>query len=138
MEEIANIVRQIGQQQGENLYLRTCYTLFKHLQDNAGEAREDLLRLHQSGASVSSDDAFSPIYQVAHELRISVDALVCQARQAQSACEEFCQLEPSFSALEAFRFTDTTQTPDTPETTAHEACDSPRSMQFVIFPVEIP
>ncbi|CAG8414783.1 unnamed protein product [Penicillium salamii] len=137
MEEIADIVRQIGRQQGENLYLRTCYALFKHLQDKAEEAREDLLRLHQSAASASSDDVFSPIYQVAHELRISVHALVNQARHAQLACEEFCQLEPSFSALEAFRFTDTTGTADMPETTAHEICDSPRSMRFIMLPVEI-
>ena len=135
MEEIADIVRQIGRQQGENVYLRTCYTLFKHLQDKAEEAREDLLRLHQSGASTSSDDDFYPVYQVAHELRTSVHALVDHAHNAQSACEEFCQLGPSFSAHEAFSFTDTTRTAEVPETATHGVCDSPRSMRFIMLPV---
>ncbi|KAK9846684.1 hypothetical protein MYU51_001931 [Penicillium brevicompactum] len=137
MEEIADIVRQIGRQQGENVYLRTCYALFKHLQDKADEAREDLLRLHQSGASASFEDEFSSVYHVAQELRTSVHAFVDQARHAQSACEEFSQVEPSFSAREAFKFTDTTRTSEMPEATAHEVCDSPQSMRFIMVPLDI-
>jgi hypothetical protein len=33
MEEIVQIVRQIGQQQAHNAYYRDCYALFKLLQD---------------------------------------------------------------------------------------------------------
>jgi hypothetical protein len=32
MDEIVEIVRQIGRQQGENAYYRACYGLLKHLQ----------------------------------------------------------------------------------------------------------
>ncbi|KAJ5365252.1 hypothetical protein N7517_008138 [Penicillium concentricum] len=135
MEEIADIVRQIGRQQGENAYFRACYALFKHLQDKAREASEDLLRLHQSGTFGSSDDEFYAAYQVAQELRISVHDLVDQACKAQLACEEFCQLEPRYSARKAFKFTDTTQTAEASETNTQEGCDSPRSMRFIILPV---
>ena len=137
MEEIANIVRQIGRQQGENVYFRACYALFKHLQDKAEQASEDLLRLYQSGAFGSSDDEFYPVYQVAQELQASVHDLADQARKAQSACEEFCELDPSYSAREAFMFTDTVQaTRKTEADGFQDICDSPRSMQFIMVPVD--
>ncbi|KAJ5111911.1 hypothetical protein NUU61_001541 [Penicillium alfredii] len=60
MDEIEDIVRRIGRQQGENAYYRSCYVLLKQLQDAVGKAAEDLLRLHQSGAFLSFDD-FHPV-----------------------------------------------------------------------------
>lgn len=130
------IVRQIGRQQGENVYFRTCYALFKHLQDKAEQASEDLLHLHQSGAFGFSDDEFYLVYQVAQELQISVHDLADQALKAQLACEEFCELDPSYSAREAFKFTDTVQTAGKSEADASQGvCDSPRSMQFIMLPV---
>lgn len=136
MEEIVDIVRQIGRQQGANVYFRTCYALFKHLQDKAEQASEDLLHLHQSGAFGFSDDEFYLVYQVAQELQISVHDLADQALKAQLACEEFCELDPSYSAREAFKFTDTVQTAGKSEADASQGvCDSPRSMQFIMLPV---
>lgn len=135
MEEIADIIRQIGRQQGENVYFRACYALFKHLQDKAGQASKELLRLHRSGAFGSSDNEFYAAYQVAHELRISVHGLVDQACKAQLACEEFCQLEPTYSARESFKFTDMMQTAEGSEINAQEDCGSPRSIRFILLPV---
>ncbi|CAI7613731.1 unnamed protein product [Penicillium viridicatum] len=135
MEEIVDIVRQIGRQQGENVYFRTCYALFKHLQDKAEQASEDLLHLHQSGAFGFSDEEFYLVYQVAQELQVSVHDLADQALKAQLACEEFCELDPSYSAREAFKFTDTVQTAGKSEADASQGvCDSPRSMQFIMLP----
>ena len=89
MDEIEDIVRQIGRQQGENAYCRSCYVLLKQLQDAVGQAAEDLLRLHQSGAFLSFDD-FHPVSQIADDLRNSIHDLVCQERKAQLAWEELC------------------------------------------------
>ncbi|KAJ5775842.1 uncharacterized protein N7511_000853 [Penicillium nucicola] len=137
MEEIVDVVRQIGRQQGENVYFRACYTLFKHLQDKTEQASEDLIRLHQSGASGSLYDEFYPVYQIAQELQASVQILADQSRKAQSACEEFCELDPRYSAREAFKFTDSAQEPGNVENHANRGvCDSPRSMQFIMVPVD--
>ena len=46
MDEIADIVRQVGRQQGENAYYRACYALLKRLQELTSQASNDLLRLH--------------------------------------------------------------------------------------------
>lgn len=136
MEEIVDIVRQIGRQQGENVYFRTCYALFKHLQDKAEQASQDLLHLHQSGGFGSSDDEFYPVYQVAQELQASVHELTDQALKAQLACEEFCQLDPCYSARGAFKFTDPVHFAGKTEADASQGvCDSPRSMQFIMLPV---
>ncbi|KAI2739616.1 hypothetical protein N7455_006067 [Penicillium solitum] len=136
MEEIVDIVRQIARQQGENVYFRTCYALFKHLQDKAEQASQDLLHLHLYGAFGSSDDEFYPAYQVAQELQVSVHELANQALKAQLACEEICELDPSYSAREAFKFTDTAHTAGKTEADASQGvCDSPRSMQFILLPV---
>ena len=88
MDEIEDIVRRIGRQQGENAYYRSCYVLLKQLQDAVGQAAEDLLRLHQSGAFLSFDD-FHPVSQIADDLRNSIHDLMCQERKAQLAWEEF-------------------------------------------------
>ncbi|CAG8175915.1 unnamed protein product [Penicillium salamii] len=137
MEEIVNIVRQIGRQQGENVYFRACYALVKHLQDKTEQASEELIRLHQSGAFGSSDDEFYPVYRIAQELQASVHNLADQARKAQSACEEFCELDPRYSASEAFTFADTTQAPGKVGNHNYQGiCDSPRSMQFIMVPMD--
>ncbi len=48
MNDIADIVRAIGQQQGEYAYYRACYSLFKQLQDLLAEVTEDLDSLVKS------------------------------------------------------------------------------------------
>jgi hypothetical protein len=139
MEEIVNIVREIGRQQGENVYFRACYTLFKHLQDKTQQASEELIHLHQSGDFGSSDDEFYPVYQIAQELQASVHNLTDQARKAQLACEEFCELDSRYSACETFKFADRVQAPRKVVKHAYQGvCDSPRSMQFIMVPVDDP
>ena len=88
MDEIEEIVRRIGRQQSENAYYRSCYVLLKQLQDAIGQAAEDLLRLHQSGAFLSFDD-FHPVSQIADDLRNSIHDMMCQERKAKLAWEEF-------------------------------------------------
>ena len=88
MDEIVDIVRQIGHQQGENTYYRTCYNLLKQLQDKVAQASEDLLRLQQS-ETLSPDHDFHPVCQVAEQLRTSVNTIISQAREAHLAWEEF-------------------------------------------------
>lgn len=102
MDEIINITRQIGRQQGENLYYRACYALLKHLQELVTEASDDLLRLQQSGAYGSPEDEYYPVYQIVHELQTSINKLIDQACHAQLACEEFCDVDPRFSARDLF------------------------------------
>lgn len=60
MDKITHIVRDIGQQQGENVYFRACYILLKRLQELTEQTSDDLRRLHQSAFVGSSDEAFSP------------------------------------------------------------------------------
>lgn len=89
MDEIVEIVRQIGRQQGENAYYRTCYDLLKQLQDLVEQAAGDLLRLHQAGGYLPSDN-LQPVCQIAEELQHSAEKLLCQAQRVQSSWEEFC------------------------------------------------
>ncbi|CAL5871615.1 uncharacterized protein PFLUO_LOCUS5868 [Penicillium psychrofluorescens] len=88
MDEIVDIVRQIGHQQGENTFYRTCYNLLKQLQDKVAQASEDLLRLQQSEA-LSPDHDFHPVLRVAEELRNSVNTLISQAREAHLEWKRF-------------------------------------------------
>jgi hypothetical protein len=50
MDEIIEIVRRIGRQQGQNAYYRTCYTLLKQSQDLILETSNELLDLYHSNA----------------------------------------------------------------------------------------
>ncbi|KAJ5160976.1 uncharacterized protein N7482_007980 [Penicillium canariense] len=103
MDEIERIVRQIGQQQGENIYYRSCYSLFKRLQDLVARSSDDLHRIHQSGLAGSPTYGFDPVYQTIQELRVSLYDIIDQACDAQSACEELCPVDPSFAAVDAFK-----------------------------------
>lgn len=103
MDEIADIVRQIGRQQGENVYYRACYALLKRLQERTNQTSNDLLRLHQSGTFDSAEYRLYPAYEVVHELQNLAYELIDQACDAQAACEEFCPVDNRFSANEVFR-----------------------------------
>lgn len=102
MDEIAQIVRDIGQQQGENVYFRACYAILKRLQELTEQTSDDLRRLHQSPFVGSSDEAFAPVYHTLCELQTAVFDLTDQACNAQSACEELCPVDPSFAAHHVF------------------------------------
>lgn len=86
MEEIADIVREIGRQQTENLYYRTCYGFLKQLQDLVAQASDDLLCLQQYETLDPSSD-FLPIHHIAIELRSSVEKLSKQEEKAHIAWE---------------------------------------------------
>ncbi|KAJ5244733.1 hypothetical protein N7489_004829 [Penicillium chrysogenum] len=49
MEDIVQIVRQIGQQQAHNAYYRDCYSLFKLLQELTEHTFTELQRLYKFG-----------------------------------------------------------------------------------------
>jgi hypothetical protein len=104
MDEITQIVRDIGRQQGQNAYYRTCYALLKRLQECIDQSSNDLLRLYQSGTLGSPNEEAEPINLVMDELRNSVHSLVGQAQNAQASCEMICPVDPCFSARDAFIF----------------------------------
>jgi hypothetical protein len=102
MDEIERIVRQIGQQRGENIYYRSCYSLFKRLQDVIARSSDDLYRIHQPGPARSPVYEFDHVYQALQELRVSIYDIIDQACDVQSACEELCPIDPAFTAVDAF------------------------------------
>ncbi|CAG8114819.1 unnamed protein product [Penicillium salamii] len=94
MEDIVQIVRQIGQQQAQNAYYRDCYALFKLLQDLTGHTSNELQRLHKTGTERSNNS----VHQVLQNFQDTICTLVEKACQAQAECEEFCSVNASFSA----------------------------------------
>ena len=102
MDEIVELVRIIGHQQGENAYYRACHGLLKRLQEGIEEYAEELHRLYRS-ASSTGESASNQVYQVTNELQKAILELVEQACSAQQACEEICPVSPSASACEIFR-----------------------------------
>lgn len=102
MEEIERIVRQIGQQRGENIYYRSCYSLFKRLQDVIARYSDDLHRIHQPGSAGSPAYEFDDVYHAVQELRVSIYDIIDQACDVQSTCEELCPIDPAFTAVGAF------------------------------------
>jgi hypothetical protein len=106
MDEITQIVRDIGRQQAHNAYYRKCYSLLKHLQECVDRTSDDLLRLHQAGELVSYCDGVRPVNSIMDELRHSVLELIERARNAQTSCEMYCPVDANFSARDAFSFTD--------------------------------
>lgn len=94
MEDIVQIVRQIGQQQAQNAYYRDCYALFKLLQDLTEHTSNELQRLHKTGTERSNNS----VHQVLQNFQDTICTLVEKACQAQAECEEFCSVNASFSA----------------------------------------
>lgn len=60
MDEIAEIVRHIGRQRGENVYYSACYALFKRLQALIEQSSDDLHRLYQLGTIGYLTTVFTP------------------------------------------------------------------------------
>lgn len=89
MDDIANIVRAIGQQQGEYAYYRSCYSLFKRLQDVVAEVAEGLNGLHESEQRNHSE-GFSAVSRVAENFRLSVQSISSQEKNARSALAGLC------------------------------------------------
>lgn len=93
MNDIADIVRAIGQQQGEYAYYRVCYCLLKRLQDTVAGAIKDLYKLHEA-PSINPSEGFSPAYKVAEQLRLSVQHTSTHESQARSALAGLCSSVP--------------------------------------------
>ena len=87
-EDIVEIVREIGRQQGQNAYYRACYLLLKQLQDSVLCASNDLLRLYYSDDSVPAPD-FEPVAEISARLRNAAYDLQSRARRAKMNWEEF-------------------------------------------------
>ncbi|CAG7935198.1 unnamed protein product [Penicillium salamii] len=94
MEDIVQIVRQIGQQQAQNAYYRDCYALFKLLQDLTEHTSNELQRLHTTGTERSNHS----VHQVLRNFQNTICNLVERACEGQAECEEFCSVSASFSA----------------------------------------
>lgn len=88
MDEIAEIVRAIGQQQGQNAYYRVCYSLFKQLQDLVLHTSNDLLQLYHPNDSAWAQD-LRPASDIAIFIQNTVEDLNSQAQRAQSSWERF-------------------------------------------------
>jgi len=97
MDEIVEIVRKIGQQQGENIYYRACHALFKRLQELVEDSSEELHRVYHSGSFEAGNNPFSPVYHITTELRGAIYELL------EQACEEICPVNPNTAASEIFR-----------------------------------
>lgn len=87
-EDIVEIVREIGRQQGQNAYYRACYLLLKQLQDSVLWASNDLLRLYYSNDSIPAQD-FESVAEISACLRNAVHDLQSRARRAKMNWEEF-------------------------------------------------
>lgn len=81
------IVREIGRQQSENVYYRTCYDSLKRLQDLVAQASDALCQLYQYNTNSPPHDFQSP-HQVAIELQNAIRSLCLQEEKAQLALRE--------------------------------------------------
>ncbi|KAJ5640334.1 uncharacterized protein N7484_008196 [Penicillium longicatenatum] len=96
MDEIADIIRELGRQQGENTFYRICYGLLKRLQDTLSQASDDLLFHCQHDPYNTSRD-FDPIHQIAEELKTLVEDIKDRERMSLMALEEFFDVQREVS-----------------------------------------
>jgi hypothetical protein len=89
MDNIADIVRAIGQQQGEYAYYRSCYSLFKQLQEMVAEATEDLNGLYER-QQCNHSEGYSAVSRVAESFRLSVQSISSQEKNARLALAGLC------------------------------------------------
>ncbi|KOC07047.1 hypothetical protein AFLA70_559g000440 [Aspergillus flavus AF70] len=85
MDEIVELVRRMGRQQGQNAYYRTCYTLLNTSHDVILEASNKLLDLYYS----DTFDGPESVSTIADDLRNDICALVARERRARSHWDEF-------------------------------------------------
>ncbi|KAJ5471906.1 hypothetical protein N7539_008475 [Penicillium diatomitis] len=102
MDEIVEIVRQIGRQQGGNAYYRACYGLLKHLQELVEQASDEMLRHQQIQILDQPSQSLGDIYGTLPNLQESTFDLIDQACDAQTSREEFCPIDCRFSACHIF------------------------------------
>ncbi|KAJ5737290.1 uncharacterized protein N7483_002547 [Penicillium malachiteum] len=98
MDDNLRIVRQIGEQQAHNSYLRDCYTLLKATQDLTEKTAEDLHKLYRS---LDTRPGYT-VHEIIRKFQNNVLSLIEKACESQAACEELCQLDMSYSARVVF------------------------------------
>lgn len=95
MEEIAEIVREIGRQQSENAYYRTCFHLLKRLQDLTERSAGKLSHLYQLNNETGRYTSSCVLYtsqQVAGEMQTEVDTLKQYEEKARLELAELYSL----------------------------------------------
>ncbi|KAJ6016576.1 hypothetical protein N7540_011167 [Penicillium herquei] len=98
MDDNLRLIRQIGEQQAHNAYLRDCYTLLKATQDLTENTAKDLHALYRSFAVEPGYCA----HEIIMEFRNTIYGLIEKACESQTACEELCQLDLPYSARAVF------------------------------------
>ncbi|KAJ5720256.1 uncharacterized protein N7483_008190 [Penicillium malachiteum] len=88
MSEIAEIVREIGRQQAENLFYRKCYAILKSLQDVISQAADDLVKVYESSLHREFND-LRHAHQIVEELRMYLDEIHDREKNALTALTEF-------------------------------------------------
>lgn len=87
MQDIPEIVREIGRQQGANVFYRTCYDSLKRLQDVVAQAYDDLRHIPQHDIHDASSGWISARV-IAEELQSSIDRLIDREYDAYLSFEE--------------------------------------------------
>ncbi|OJZ80088.1 hypothetical protein ASPFODRAFT_53961 [Aspergillus luchuensis CBS 106.47] len=87
MDEILELVRQIGRQQGQNTYYRSCYFFLKDLQDLIPHVLHRLNNLHR-GQCVAGQGVDTAI-AIATDLRAAVDSLKMRKYKSTLRWKEF-------------------------------------------------
>ncbi|KAJ6016592.1 hypothetical protein N7540_011183 [Penicillium herquei] len=98
MDDNLRIIRQIGEQQAHNAYLRDCYTLLKATQDLTEKTAQDLHVLYRS---LDVGPGYT-VHEIIVKFRNTVLSLIQKACESQAACEELCHLIVPFSARAVF------------------------------------
>ncbi|KAJ6016489.1 hypothetical protein N7540_011080 [Penicillium herquei] len=98
MDNNLRIVRQIGEQQAHNAYLRDCYTLLKATQDLTETTAKDLHALYRS---LDVEPGYRA-HKIILKFRNTIYGFIEKACESQAACEELCQLDLRYSARAVF------------------------------------
>jgi hypothetical protein len=88
MDEVVDIVRRVGHQQGQNAYYGTCYTLLKKIQDLILQTSNELLDLYHSNAFEEPES----VSTIAEDLRNDIQTLIARERRARSYWDESFQV----------------------------------------------
>ncbi|KAJ5672856.1 hypothetical protein N7507_001983 [Penicillium longicatenatum] len=92
MDEIADIVREIGRQQAENLFYRKCYGILKHLQDVVSHIADDLIQIHERSLHGDAGD-LRHACQVVEELRMYLNEIYDRENNALIALTSFYETQ---------------------------------------------
>ncbi|KAJ5216830.1 hypothetical protein N7468_009838 [Penicillium chermesinum] len=86
MQELQAVVRQIGRQQIENTFYRTCYNILKTLQDTVARSADDMMYVFHNGSHSSLEDP-APLRQLAEELKSAIAEFQTHERRAELEME---------------------------------------------------